>query len=167
MKYFIIAILLLFPGTAKAGFHIGSSIIATGNKNLSPSYSIGYYKEIGCKGCIIDFATNALFETENTVRERGYKIDNKLTYVSILIGKRFKKYDKYIVPSFLIAGVKSDNSIYIGEYNISRETKHAIILGANINVFLTDNISFSSAIVIPNEKLDSKWSTIFGLNYYF
>ncbi len=165
MKYIIIIILLTFSTPVKAGFHVGSSVAID---NLSSNYNVGYsksvYSELLNDKLYLDLATNVLFPTEDNLRKKGFKIKYKATYVSFLLGK---KVSSRFVLSFMVAGVKVDNSVYLGNTNISREKIRIVVLGSHLNYSITDKIAASIAIVAPNTKIDQKTNLIVGVNFYF
>lgn len=167
MRYFIalLALLLLgaflFSAAAKASFNIGTSIVTTGAKELSPSYNVGYSKLFLDKW-VVGVATNAPFTREREVRKNGFKIKQTTTYISASLGKKINKF----VPSLVIAGVKSDNSVYLGDLNLSREKTHAILIGGDLTYFLRENVAISAFVVLPDTNFDLKLSSGFRISYY-
>lgn len=163
MKYIVIIVLFFFSSPAKAGFHMGSSIIATGSKNISPTYNIGYSK-LFSDDWVLDSTTNILFPAENKVRIRGFAIEQEITHISLLLGKKFKGF----VPSIIVSAVKVDNSVFLGNINVSREKTHALVFGGNLNYpFITNKIAVSAFFLLPNTNIDLKLSSGFGFSYYF
>lgn len=163
MKYLVIIILFIFSTPAKAAFHVGSSVIVLGNHNLSPTYNLGYSKLFD-NDLTLGIVSNVLFPTEDTLRKKGFKVEYKTTYLSILVGH---KLNTRTVLSFMVSGVKVDNSVYLGNTNISREKIHTVVWGGNLNYYFTDKIAGSLSVVSDKAKIGLKDSLIIGINVYF
>ncbi len=161
MKYFVIFLLFTFSTPAFAGFHVGTSLMAVGSYNKSPSYNLGYSKLI--KGLSFDLTTNALFPTRNEFNKRGYAVESKVTYGTVLIGKQIGQF----VLSPLASLVKVDNKIYYGNMKVKDDTNYAVIFGGNVTYFLSNKVAVTLFGLRKNPKVGLKHSVGFGVNIYF
>ena len=167
MKYIVIIIFLFLSSPANAGFHVGTSIIEGANKL---SYDYGYSHNLSDHGYddwVINLTTNALISNtrKEVIVSSGipYTIKSKPLYGAFSLGK---KIDRFVI-SGVTGFAKVRNRVYYNNLNISNDSTHGIILGGNVNYFITKNVATSVFLLLPNTNIDLERSFGFGLSWYY